>query len=360
MNKRGEAQEGTWMFAVMLIVGLALAFVIVGVGVQYYLFTIDTAEDFDILVETLESLNDGDSKTILYKIDGVSNLVGFNGEDIGPESLWHCPSGVDHALDLDGIYFAKSSIVKPSSCEGEACICHCSASFYQQQMSYDACTKSKYCKSLDLVEDATLITPSCEYGAVVAGRDSGILNLFLEREGDVYRICTTENCVDSKDEEVIEGLKKELVTYKSCLSKDSCACEMDPSFLTEDYAIQFYSDKVELYSLSSEKVVYTDEFETKFALDSRSNEVVNILKATKLVGDITEYNEVSIGGKTSGVDIQNVPILIQSSFVDGSNHKEILFTVLKNEEVMVFADATFDPSSQIACSSLEDKSKIFS
>jgi hypothetical protein len=351
-----SSKKGGVELSANLLIGIIMGMVvIVAIGVptaaiaQSYLGSKAGIEDMKVFIEGLE---DGTSDDLRLEFPDEYILLSFaNGADYGnsenvADSPWMCP------FDTDG-YIFKWQINFPEddeACSTGNCVCACKKSLFGTALGPGACNSfSTSCISFDTEYTPQFVDPDCDWGIFRESTSGDVLTLNAMRRGDLVYLCEEENCIPEEDQEAYEQFLTFIEDYKLCLEKDTdCTCELDFDFLSDEYALNFYSDKVSLYKIESEYDLAIEEFTTNYDVNSTNEELQSDLS-------LYTFQEYYISG---AVEADAFPItfdyLVISPLNDfhtfdstlEDNQMKISETLVKTNNGLILEDASH--SSELA------------
>src|SRR3989344_4090855 len=158
--------------------------------------------------------------------------------------------------------------------------------------------------------------PSCT-AVYKEGENNGILQLHLQLKDNVLSFCENKDCIEDRDKETVEQFKTFVNDYKSCLtSKSTCSCDLDYSFLTKGYALNFYPNKLELYNAASKVPIVSESFTTNIASslsEVEYKDLISLYRFELFDYNIAEYATADISYFTASTSIEAINLMGDSS-----------------------------------------------
>ena len=284
--KKGQSGVPQWL--VLLILGVSLSVI---TGATYYSIFVESQKSvnsFNDLVDKINLMEDGETLDYSLYLDSSDILISF---DEGQN--YEGPS--DIAIKYWGEDCEQGDTIKvPDSCGQYPCLCICDTSL--QYDFEDSCTKHQLVCYPFIEKDLSFYDPTCT-SVYKEGENNGILQLHLELNDKILSFCENKECIAEDDKEVVEGFKNFVNDYQFCLaSKSTCSCDLDYSFMESGYALNFYTDKLELYNAVSKVSISSESFTTN--IDSNNPEIkfTNLISLYKF--ELFNYQIAEFAGTT--------------------------------------------------------------
>ena len=260
LNKKGQDVSINWI--VGLLAGVMISGILLALGLQWYQTTTKTKESFTTLTADIEAMKDGDSTTLPYYLPGGYILVSFTGgKDFDAQ-----------APDLPGVSLKTgqscSGLIQiPKSCGSSPCLCVCDGSYrYGYENSCIDKPLTCYPFTSEVTKSLSFYDSDCSTGVYRPGPENGIFSLYVQREKNTIKLCSTESCVNENDQEIVSQFKTYVEKYNSCATSSSCSCSVDLSFLGSRYALIFKSGQIGLQDIYDSRLVSTISTQTQTTL----------------------------------------------------------------------------------------------
>lgn len=257
IGKRGMTLP--WLVGTILAVFMAM--IVVDIWGEYYAASQYEKRSFNELVAKIETLEEGETVFLTYMLADDSLLVSFtNGENF---------VGEKRVLELvQEEATCVGTVTVPKACGTAPCLCLCHGSF--RYGFEDACVEDAVdCHPFTGEEytELTFADTDCDYGVSREGPESGRVTIYLKKTDGELWVCSDETCVTEEYEEVVAKFQEMTKEYQSCLEASAdCACSLDFSFIANTYAVHFYLDKVDLWKIGPQKVVFSEPLTTNIGV----------------------------------------------------------------------------------------------
>ena len=350
LNKKGEGIEINWIIGA--IVGILLGSVILTVGIQWYLTTTKTEDSFDSLIAKIDTLKEGEKTSMIYFLPEGYLLVSFSeGEDFETQRTIS-----EDLLTKESCDDGKIEI--PESCGKNSCLCVCSGSY---KYGYeDSCIKDPlvcYPFTSEATKNYIFTDTECSIGVYREGSDNGVFTLFLQRDGNRIRFCSSAECVSEEYKKLVANTETLITKYQSCQEKkDDCSCSLDFTYLTESYGLAFYTDKIQLLNLKTKEIILEKGVLTKSAIQEKDTDLI-------LVYPFSEITYASTVDETTSADFVAEHLVIATSVenIETSGvivpENEIQSNIYKKEDKMYFVNVGEDLTSLPSCEVVEQTSE---
>jgi hypothetical protein len=253
-----KGQSGIPQWVVLLLLSIILTTM---TGAVYYSIFVESQKSktsFEDLIDKINGMKDGETLDYsLYMADSNLLISFVGGQDYqGPSSVliryWaeDCEQG--------------DKIKISPSCGSYPCLCICETSF---QGDYEkSCSNHALICHPFTTKQISFFDPTCP-SVFKEGQSNGILQLHLQLKNNVLSFCENKDCIADRDTDAVAKFKDFIAQYQTCLnSQEPCSCNLDYTFLTEEYyALNFYSDRLELYDIQLERPIYSESFTTNIA-----------------------------------------------------------------------------------------------
>ncbi len=269
MNNKGDS--GIPQLVVLMILGITLFML---TGATYYKVFVESQkskDSFETLAEQINALKDGESLDYTLYLDASDILISFSGgEDyVGP-------ANIPFLISKSDCEQGETIKISPSCGSDYPCLCICDTSL--QYEFEESCTEHELICSPFLEKDFSFADQTCPSGVYREGMNNGILQLHIQLKDNVLTFCENQDCIMDDHKETTEKFSTFINEYKSCLaSESSCTCDFDSSFLTSGYALNFYSDKIELYDAIAKTPIVSEKFTTNIASSIPENEFTDLI-----------------------------------------------------------------------------------
>lgn len=279
MNK---GQSGIPQWVVLMILGVCLSMI---VGATFYSAFVESQKSknsFDDLTEKINALKDGETLDYLLDLDHSNILISFkDGKDyIGPDSR------ILKYLSYDCKQGEKIKV--SPSCGSYSCLCICDTS-----MQYDleaSCTEHALVCYPFVGKTFIFEDPTCPSGVYQKGENNGILQLYIQLKGKTLSFCENKDCISNKDKLIAESFSNFVNQYQSCLDSEStCTCDLDYTFLTSGYALNFYPDRIELYDAGAKSPITSESFTINIDLSVPGQQYTDVV-SLYLFEDMVDYS----------------------------------------------------------------------
>jgi hypothetical protein len=272
---------------ISLIVTVAVLLTVASVGIRLMQSTNQAEESFVELIDHIEALEDGaDAVAFVYQLPSEYALVHF----IGGKTF----NGKGNTI-IDDIGNPCAEIVlAPDVCTSN-CLAVCSGAW--KTSWEEACTDDLV--AYEIIEEGLSFTDtSCGSGLYREGQDNNVMTIYLKKVGNQIYVCDTKSCLGEDEDEVAKEFETFVSAYQTCQEdSNDCSCDLDLSFLKDEYAVNFKEDKIELLEISGGKVIVNKDFETKFAkstaLTIETSDEYSVYQA-----EVTEYSADTVGGSS--------------------------------------------------------------
>ena len=279
LNKKGQDVSINWI--VGLLAGVMIIGILLPLGLQWYQTTTKTKDSFTTLTADIEAMKDGESTTLPYYLPNGYLLVSFTG---GKD--FDAQEGVVGATVNGESCDGKVQI--PKSCGSSPCLCVCDGSYtYGYESSCIDKPLACYPFTSEATKSLTFYDSDCTAGVYRPGPENGVFSLYVQREKDTIKFCSTEDCVNVNDKERVAQFQSYGEDYDSCAASSSCSCSADPSFLEGSYALIFTSSEIKLWDISNSRLVSTLSTETQTTLQFTDQMVLysmDVADAPNVVG----------------------------------------------------------------------------
>ena len=332
MNKKGVA-DSTWSFTLSLIVGIMIVALFLTLTLSYFAEQQKVTDSFNKLITVIENLEDGDSGKIIYQLPEEYALLAFtDSKEFTGDSVWNI-------LDTE----CTENVDLPFQCQDSGlCFAVCNANW---MVDFDSACTDGLVANWQPEQSYTVYDTTCDSGFWREGTDSGVFTLYYRRDGNILRFSDNKYLVGEKDEEISTYFENLVANWQICQSnKDDCSCNLDPKFLKDDYAINFYADHADLWKIKGETIVTTALFDTGVSILSGTDEEGTL--------DDSEYISMYIVSTTSGSS------LVLSSDTEDIEPKILLsedrqvpvsYTLYFKDDKMAFTKDYYDLSELSAC-----------